>query len=134
MKWFDNIICRITRLLCPWQGILLCLVLCFLARPISAQLYPVTASLEINPPYSPLFYTFSDVSPAPYRANKIQLLLTLNDLNEPSLPVRLEWEISGPDASFSSSSEFLELPIRDECKRKILRDNAIEVFKLDIEP
>ena len=30
--------------------------------------------------------------------------------------------------------EFLELPIRDECKGKILRDNAIKVFKLDIEP
>jgi hypothetical protein len=26
--------------------------------------------------------------------------------------------------------EFLELPIRDEAKRKILRDNAIKVFKL----
>jgi len=29
--------------------------------------------------------------------------------------------------------EFLELPIRDECKKKILRDNAIEVFNLNLE-
>jgi predicted TIM-barrel fold metal-dependent hydrolase len=26
--------------------------------------------------------------------------------------------------------EFLELPIRDETKQKVLRDNAIKVFKL----
>ena len=28
--------------------------------------------------------------------------------------------------------EFMELPIRDECKKKILRDNAIQVFKLPL--
>jgi len=30
--------------------------------------------------------------------------------------------------------EFMELPIRDENKKKILRDNAIEVFKLNVKP
>ena len=30
--------------------------------------------------------------------------------------------------------EFMELPIRDECKKKVLRDNAIKVFDLDLEP
>lgn len=30
--------------------------------------------------------------------------------------------------------EFMELPIRDECKKKVLRDNAIKVFNLDIRP
>ena len=29
--------------------------------------------------------------------------------------------------------EFMELPIRDESKRKVLRENAIKVFKLDLE-
>lgn len=29
--------------------------------------------------------------------------------------------------------EFMELPIRDESKKKILRDNAIKVFKLDVD-
>jgi uncharacterized protein len=28
--------------------------------------------------------------------------------------------------------EFMELPIREECKKKVLRDNAIKVFKLDL--
>jgi predicted TIM-barrel fold metal-dependent hydrolase len=30
-------------------------------------------------------------------------------------------------------SEFMELPIRDECKKMVLRDNAIKVFDLDLE-
>jgi predicted TIM-barrel fold metal-dependent hydrolase len=30
--------------------------------------------------------------------------------------------------------EFLQLPIRDQCKKKILRDNAIKVFNLQLEP
>ncbi len=30
--------------------------------------------------------------------------------------------------------EFMELAIRDECKRKVLRENAIRVFNLDLKP
>lgn len=30
--------------------------------------------------------------------------------------------------------EFMELPIRDESRKKVLRDNAIKVFNLDLEP
>ena len=30
-------------------------------------------------------------------------------------------------------SEFMELPIRDKCKKMVLRDNAIKVFDLDLE-
>ena len=30
--------------------------------------------------------------------------------------------------------EFMELPIRDECKKKVLRENAIKVYNLDVEP
>jgi len=30
--------------------------------------------------------------------------------------------------------EFIELPIRDQYKKKVLRDNAINVFNFDLAP
>jgi predicted TIM-barrel fold metal-dependent hydrolase len=30
--------------------------------------------------------------------------------------------------------EFMELPMKDECRKMVLRDNALKVFKLDIKP
>ena len=39
-----------------------------------------------------------------------------------------------PHKNITNKEEFMELPMRDECKRKILRENAIKVFNLELEP
>ena len=80
------------------------IVLLFLKIWLNAQsLYPVTASLRLSGPSSSRFFTFSQPGMIAGRPNRIALDLRLNDLDEPSLDVRLKWDIAGPDISFSSS-------------------------------
>ena len=74
---------------------------------IAQALYPVTAILDVQGPYSPVFSTFSDPSNQAFRPNKMALRLRLNDLNEASLAVRLKWEISGPGIEFQTNDDFL---------------------------
>ncbi|HMS68314.1 MAG TPA: hypothetical protein PKD18_09250, partial [Saprospiraceae bacterium] len=79
------------------EFILILILYIILPSFILAQaLYPVTAILDVQGPYSPVFSTFSDPSNQAFRPNKMALRLRLNDLNEASLAVRLKWEISGP--------------------------------------
>ncbi len=74
---------------------------------IAQALYPVTAILDVQGPYSPVFSTFSHPSNQAFRPNKMALRLRLNDLNEASLAVRLKWEISGPGIEFQTNDDFL---------------------------
>ncbi|MCB0647791.1 MAG: hypothetical protein KDC49_14075 [Saprospiraceae bacterium] len=87
---------------CPIY-LLLLLAFCLSSISNAQSLYPVTASLRMSGPSSSRFFTFSQPGMIAGRPNRIALDLRLNDLDEPSLDVRLKWDISGSDISFSSS-------------------------------
>ena len=87
---------------CPIY-LLLLLAFCLSSISNAQSLYPVTASLRMSGPSSSRFFTFSQPGMIAGRPNRIALDLRLNDLDEPSLDVRLNWEISGSDIAFSSS-------------------------------
>ena len=86
--------------------------LCLLAGLVAAQaqVYPVSAQLTVLPPHSPYLYTLSDPTPAGLRSNALRLSLRLNDLQEPSVDVRLHWELSGPGATYRSIDTYLPRP------------------------
>ncbi|MBK8635911.1 MAG: hypothetical protein IPN72_21050 [Saprospiraceae bacterium] len=97
------------RITSAFREFILILIL-FISLPsfiLAQALYPVTAILDVQGPYSPVFSTFSDPSNQAFRPNKMALRLRLNDLNEASLAVRLKWEISGPGIEFQTNDDFL---------------------------
>ena len=67
-------------------------------------------------------------------------VIDINDINvndfllAMALKIYVHGENNGVRFPKGFKEEFMELPIRDECKAKVLRENAIKVFNLDLKP
>ena len=66
-----------------------------------AQQFPVTATVQVLPPYAPSLGAFADPS-AGMRPNALRLTLLLNDLNEPSYQVSLRLRLDGPNVTLQT--------------------------------
>ncbi|WP_235297999.1 hypothetical protein [Portibacter marinus] len=75
----------------------------------NAQNYPVDVNLQILPPHSPAFHTFSQSQGL--QANKILLSASLKDLAVSRLEIGLRIEFRGPNGVFFSDPALINLPI-----------------------
>ncbi len=98
-------------------------LLLLVAPVLMAQQYPVTATLQVLPPYSPSLAAFADPSPG-NRPNGIQLTLTFNDFNEPSYPVKLRITLEGPGVTLRTNAHAIPSVVTLTPGLPITLDNA----------
>ena len=80
----------------------LTILLAVFTTQLWGQLYPVTATLQVMPPYAPSLTDFANPNPG-MRPNAIRLTLLLNDLTEPSYQVKLRLGLNGPGFSLQTN-------------------------------
>ena len=84
----------------------LCLLLLCLATGLQAQIYPITTTVQINPPRST--YLFDYTAPG---SNRFQVNLFLNDFNEPEYDVRLKLRITGNGINLETNPNYQPAPL-----------------------
>jgi hypothetical protein len=82
------------------------LLLIWLSYDTNAQRFPVSATIQVLPPYTP--YLSDYVSPG---QDHIRITLINLDLKEPSIPVKLKIHIEGQGYSFTSGKNVATIPI-----------------------
>lgn len=89
----------------------ICLVLAVLLLSLTsilAQNFPVDLNLQVLPPQSPAFHTYSQSQAI--QTNKVLLIANLKDLVVPNLDIGLSFEFRGPNGTFSTDPNLINLP------------------------
>jgi hypothetical protein len=94
------------------------LLLIWLSYDTNAQRFPVSATIQILPPYTP--YLSDYVSPG---QDHIRITLINLDLKEPSIPVKLRINIEGQGYSFTSGKNVATIPITLQANTPITLTN-----------
>ena len=79
-------------------------ILLLSAMSMQAQLKPVSSSVQFSPPYTTKYANF--LSPI---SNSIKSTITLNDLSEPSIDIRLHLTIEGEGVTLETKENFVPL-------------------------
>jgi len=82
------------------------LLSCYISNDLYVQPFPVQATIQVLPPYSP--YLSDYVAPG---QDRIRITLVLLDQKEPSLPVKLKLHIEGDGYTFASGTKVATLPL-----------------------
>lgn len=98
-----------------WTTLLLFI---WLSYDTNAQRFPVSATIQILPPYTP--YLSDYVSPG---QDHIRITLINLDLKEPSIPVKLRIHIEGQGYSFTSGKNVATIPITLQANTPITLTN-----------
>lgn len=101
------------------------LTLCLLACGLSAQngIYPITTTVQINPPATTYLTDF--IVPG---SNKLVVNLFMNDFNEPEYDVRLQVSIEGNGISLVSNPGFLPAPTTVNPGGNLLTGSDLEEY------
>ncbi|MBK7372625.1 MAG: hypothetical protein IPJ09_14540 [Saprospiraceae bacterium] len=95
------------------------LLSCYISSDVYAQRFPVQATIQVLPPYSP--YLSDYVAPG---QDRIRITLVLLDQKEPSLPVKLKLHIEGEGYTFASGTKVATLPLTLQANVPLTLTNA----------